>query len=73
VKGFPQVATFTFPVEQEKSSAKPMAGISFSFRTLTARKLPAGGASCYWQGEYMGETAFTGSLPGEVREMACGR
>lgn len=72
-KGFPQVASFTFPVEQEKFSAAPMAALSFSFRNLSTRKLPAGEASCYRQEEYLGETSFSGSLPGEIKEMVCGK
>jgi hypothetical protein len=73
VQGFPQVASFTFPVEQEKFSSTPMAGLLFSFRNLSTRKLPAGEASCYWQGEYLGETSFAGSFPGEIKELVCGK
>jgi hypothetical protein len=72
-KGYPQVASFTFPVEQEKFSSTPMAGLFFSFRNLSTRKLPAGEASCYWQGEYLGETSFGGSFPGEIKELVCGK
>jgi hypothetical protein len=72
-KGYPQVASFTFPVEQEKFSSTTMAGLFFSFRNLSTRKLPAGEASCYLQGEYLGTTSFSGSVPGEIKEMICGK
>jgi hypothetical protein len=70
---FPQLAVFTFPVEQEKFSSTPLSSISFSFRNSSTRRLPAGEASCYLRGEYMGKTAFSGALPGDIRELAFGK
>ncbi|HEX2769182.1 MAG TPA: hypothetical protein VHN12_07830 [Geobacteraceae bacterium] len=72
-KGLTQVASFTFPVEQDKYSSTSMAGLLFSFRNQSTRKLPAGEASCYRQEEYLGETSFSGSFPGEIKEMVCGK
>ena len=69
----PQLAAFTFPVEHEKSSSTTLSSISFSFRNSSIRRLPAGEASCYFRGEYMGKTAFSGALPGETRELAFGK
>ena len=70
---FPQLAAFTFPVEQEKFSSTPLSSISFSFRNSSTRRLPAGEASCYLRGEYMGKTAFSGALSGDIRELAFGK
>ena len=69
----PQIATFTFPVEQEKVSSTPLTFVSFSFKNSLIRRLPAGEASCYLRGEYMGKAAFSGALPGEIRELAFGK
>jgi hypothetical protein len=69
----PQLAAFTFPVEQEKFSSNPLTVISFSFKNSSIRRLPAGEASCYLRGEYMGKTGFSGALPGEIRELAFGK
>jgi len=69
----PQLVAFAFPVEQEKFSSTPLSSISFSFRNSSIRRLPAGEASCYLRGEYMGKTAFSGALPGEIRELAFGK
>lgn len=68
----PQIAVFTFPIEKEKFSSAPLSPISFSFRNSSTRRLPAGEASCYRQGEYLGKTAFSGALPGDIRELSFG-
>lgn len=70
---YPSVAAFTFPAEREQFSALPVSSLSFYFRNLSNSKLPAGEASCYRRGEYLGTTAFGGSLPNEVKEVVCGR
>ena len=69
----PQVASFSFPVDKEKRSITPQSNLVFSFRNLSERNLPAGEASCFMNGEYLGKTAFNGSLPGEVKEMVFGK
>jgi len=69
---FPQIAAFTFAVGQEKFSSAPLSSVSFSFKNSSARKLPAGEASCYLHGEYLGNTAFNGALPGDTKELAFG-
>ena len=72
-ENFPPVATFTFPVEQEKISSTPVSSISFRFRNISTKKLPAGEVSCYIKGEYLGKTDFSGSLPGEASELVFGK
>jgi hypothetical protein len=72
-ENFPTVATFTFPVEEEKASSAPLYSISFRFRNNSTRKLPAGEASCYLKEEYLGKVDFRGSLPGEAQELAVGK
>jgi len=69
----PQVASFTFPVDKEKRSTTPQSNLLFSFMNLSGRKLPAGEASCFMNGEYLGKTAFSGSLPGETKELTFGK
>jgi len=72
-ENFPPVATFIFTVEQEKISSTQVPSISFRFRNISTKKLPAGEASCYMRGEYLGKADFSGSLPGETRELVCGK
>jgi len=72
-ESFAQVAAFTFPVEHERLSSTPVSSLKFTFRNQSNRKLPPGDASCYQRGEYLGKTAFAGSLPGEARELAFGK
>jgi hypothetical protein len=72
-ESFPTVATFTFPVEEEKFSSAPVSSISFRFRNDSTRKLPAGEASFYMKEEYLGKVDFRGSLPGETQELAVGK
>lgn len=70
---FPQVFAFTLPVEREQFSAAPLSSLVLSFRNRLKVKLPAGEASCYRRGEYLGRTAFGGALPDEMKELAFGR
>jgi hypothetical protein len=72
-ENFPQVASFNFRVDQEKRSSTPLSRVFISFRNMSERKLPAGEASCFMNGEYLGKTAFNGSLPGEATEMTFGK
>jgi hypothetical protein len=72
-ENFPKVATFTFPVEEEKICSAPVSSISFKFLNNSTRKLPAGEASFYIAEEYLGKVDFRGSLPGETQELAVGK
>jgi hypothetical protein len=72
-ESLPKVASFIFPVDKEKRSSTPQSNLLFSFRNLSERNLPSGEASCFMNGEYLGKTAFSGSLPGEVKEMVFGK
>jgi hypothetical protein len=69
----PKVASFTFPVDKEKRSTSQQSNLVFSFRNTSERKLPAGEASCFMNGEYLGKTSFSGSSPGEVKELTFGK
>jgi hypothetical protein len=71
--GSTRVAAFIFPVEKEEFSPAPLSTLLFSFRNQSRLKLPAGEATCYRRGEYLGTTAFAGAPPGEVKEVATGR
>jgi len=69
----PQITAFTFPLEKEQFTAAPRSALAFAFKNLANRRLPAGEASCYWRGEYLGKAAFGGILPGETRELTFGK
>jgi hypothetical protein len=72
-ENFQPVAKFTFPVEHEKFYSAPVSAISFRFRNISTKKLPAGEASCYLKDEYLGKIDFRGVMPGETVDMAFGR
>jgi hypothetical protein len=72
-ENFPQVVMFTFPLEREQFSSTPLSTLTFSFLNQSKVKLPAGEASCYRRGEYLGKAAFSGALPGEMKELAFGK
>lgn len=67
------VATLTFPEEKEQIVLAPQPVVTFAFRNASDRLLPAGQATCYRQGEYMGKVHFGALAPGEIRELTCGR
>jgi hypothetical protein len=69
----PQVTAFTFPLEKELLTSAPRSTLAFAFKNHTNRRLPAGEASCYWRGEYLGKSAFAGVLPGETKELTFGK
>lgn len=66
------VASFVFPVEQEIMHSIPISSVSFSFKNQSTRRLPAGDASCFYRGEYLGRTFFKGASPGETIEIIFG-
>ncbi|MCM2356578.1 MAG: hypothetical protein NDI77_00340 [Geobacteraceae bacterium] len=71
--GLARIASFSSPLEDAQFTPFPQPAISFSFRNRSGKRLPPGEATCYRKGEYLGKTAFGGSLPGESRELACGK
>jgi len=71
-QNFSPVATFVFPLMQEKFSSTPVSSISFRFKNISAKKLPAGDAFCFVKEEYLGKVDFRGALPGEERDLAFG-
>ncbi len=73
VADYATVAEYRFPVEREEAVTAPQPSLLFTFRNQEGVSLPAGEASCYWRGEYLGAFAFAGALPGEAREVVCGR
>jgi len=68
-QNFSPVATFIFPLLQEKFSPTPVSSISFRFKNISAIKLPAGEAYCFVKEEYLGKVDFRGALPGEEHEL----
>jgi chaperonin cofactor prefoldin len=73
VEGSGMVTALRLPVEKAQFAQTPQSCLSFSFRTPAEARLPAGEASCFWRGEYLGKVRFDGSLPGEMKELVVGR
>jgi hypothetical protein len=67
------VVALRLPVEKAQVAQTPQSCLSFSFRGPADTRLPAGEASCFWRGEYLGKVRFEGALPGELKELAVGR
>jgi hypothetical protein len=72
-EGPARITSYRFPIENVRSTSFPQPALSFSFRNSSGKRLPPGDATCYRQGEYIGKTAFTGSLPGESGELGFGK
>jgi hypothetical protein len=66
------IVSFKVPVENAKISSKPILALSFSFKNLSDMKLPHGKATCFFRGEYLGETLLKGAALGEVVELSFG-
>jgi hypothetical protein len=67
-----RVAVLRLPVEKAQFTATPQSSLDFSFRGPADAGLPAGEASCFWRGEYLGQVRFDGSRPGELKELVVG-
>lgn len=72
-EGLARITSVRLPIENVRSTSFPQPALSFSFRNSSGKRLPAGEASCYRQGEYLGKTTFTGSMPGESGELGFGK
>jgi hypothetical protein len=68
-----RITSVSMPIEHVRFVPFPQPALSFSFRNSSGKRLPPGDANCYRQGEYLGKTAFTGSLPGESGELGFGK
>jgi plasmid stability protein len=68
-----RVAVFRMPLDKEFFAAYPLSTLSFLFTNRAGTRLPPGEAACYRKGEYIGTTRFDGSLPGEARQIDCGK
>jgi hypothetical protein len=68
-----RITSVRMPIEHVRFVTFPQPALSFSFRNSSGKRLPPGDATCYRQGEYLGKTAFTGSLPGESGELGFGK
>lgn len=70
--GLARIATFRFPLADERFSPFPQPSLSFSFKNISGKGFPPGEATCYRNGEYLGKTAFGGCPPGDSREVGFG-
>jgi hypothetical protein len=68
-----RVASFRSPIDNERFSPYPQPSLAFSILNRSGKKLPAGEATCYRQGEYLGKAAIGGCLPGEALTLEFGR
>ncbi len=71
--GSGKIKTLRLPVEKAQFTATPQSCLSFSFKSPADVSLPAGEASCFARGEYLGKVRFDGALPGEVKEVTVGK
>lgn len=67
-----KVFSRTFAAEKIVFSPAILPAISFSF-TNGDTPLPAGQASCFLNGEYLGRVSFNGALPGEKKTISMGK
>lgn len=62
--GAPRLSTWQLPVEQEQVSAGPLPAFSLTIKNTTPQPLPAGKATLYYAGEYLGTTDFSAVAAG---------
>ncbi len=72
-KPYDKIGEYRFPVEKEALSSGPVDSLTFTFSNLTDRKFPAGYASCYRHGEYLGGIPFKGVGPKESATLSFGK
>lgn len=68
----PVVGELTLPLEASSLSASAQPGLTFSTTNVSTKLLPAGDASCYYRGEYVGRFSFNGLASGESKSLKCG-
>ncbi len=68
-----RIASFRFPIDNERLSPFPQPSLSLAFQNHSGKKLPPGEVTCYLKGEYLGKAAFSGCLPGEARTLEFGK
>ena len=66
------VATYTLPVVVS-TAFTPFSPLAMSVTNATSLLLPSGDASCYFKGEYRGTVHFPSVMPGERKDLICGR
>lgn len=71
-KPFGKIGEYTFPIENEALSRTPVNSLTFTFKNPSDHRFPAGNASCYWQGEYLGGIPFKGAGPNESGTLSFG-
>lgn len=71
--GITSIATFKFPLVKEELTKGAVPHLSLVFDNSSAQYLPAGEASGYWGGEYLGKATFAGCLPGKSLALHFGK
>jgi len=67
------IDSFTLALTREELSKGAVPVLSFSFANSSGRTFPAGEASGYWKGEYIGKSGFETCGPGTSRSLSFGR
>lgn len=71
--GITSIATFRLPLEKEELVKGAVPYLSLVLDNTSSLYLPAGEASGYWGGEYLGNAAFSGCLPGKTLALQFGK
>jgi len=71
--GITNIATFKLPLVKEELIKGAVPYLSLVFDNTSAQHLPAGEASGYWGGEYLGNAIFAGCLPGKSLALLFGK
>lgn len=71
--GISRIATVKLPLVKEEVTKGAVPSLSLVFDNTSAQYLPAGEASGYWGGEYLGKADFPGCLPGKSLSLDFGR
>jgi hypothetical protein len=72
-KPYGKIGEYTFPLENEALSRGSVNSLTFTFNNHTDQRFPAGYASCYRHGEYIGGFPFKGVGPKESVTLSFGK
>jgi len=71
--GITSIAAFKLPLVKEELIKGAVPYLSLVFDNTSAQYFPAGEASGYWGGEYLGDATFAGCLPGKSLALQFGK
>lgn len=71
--GNDSIASYRIKLTREDLTRGPASYLSVAFINTTGQVLPAGDASGYWQGEYLGKTSFGGCRNNESLSIVFGK